>query len=124
LSWEELEAIEAAFHKRRELEQQERDVFLDWVRQAAEAKEKLELTERMHELELENRSLREVSEEEDAEPVTREEFERDLAHSNEAEVLSDMLTDEDNDDVIEETDVAEPPDEEETESDAESEELD
>lgn len=109
MSQEELAAIEIASRKQRELEEIERDHFLEWVRETAEAEEQTELRQRIRDLELENDSLREFSEPDNAD--TKGEFEKDLILSDEAEVLSDILADE-LDTVIESTDAPRPAQEE------------
>lgn len=93
LSLEELEAAEAAFRRQRQLEETKREGFLDWVQEAVEAEEKAELSQRIRDLECENESLQEFSAQENAEPedVSREEFERDLILADAAEVVRDML---------------------------------
>jgi hypothetical protein len=90
---EELEAAETAFRRARQLEEAKREHFLDWVQETVEAEEKAELNQRIRDLELENESLSEFSGQEDAE-LSREEFERDLILSDAAEVLRDMLAEE------------------------------
>ena len=113
MSQEELEAIEVAFRRRRELEHVERDRFLDWIDEAAQAEEKGELRERTLKLEAENESLREFSQQENIDPPdnSREEFERDLLLMDQAEVLADMLAEEEvetqSDDATEPTDAPE-----------------
>lgn len=86
------ETIETAFRKQRQSEQLERDHFLDWVQETAEAEQQAELRQRIRDLELENESLQESSEPGNAD--TKEEFDRDLTLSDEAEVLADMLAEE------------------------------
>jgi len=114
LSQEELEAVEAAFRKRRELEEQERADFLDWIGEIAEAEEKAELRQRIRDLELENESLQGFEQEHVEHVETREDFEKDLMLTNEAEVLGDILTEEEidrrrNDVVTEPTEITELP---------------
>jgi hypothetical protein len=96
MSEEELAAIEVAFRKERQLEETKREDFLDRFQETVEAEEKAELSQRIRDLECENESLRELSEEENAEPedVSREEFERDLILADAAEVVRDMLAEE------------------------------
>jgi len=96
LSLEELEAAEAAFRRTRQLEEAKREQLLDWIHEAVETEEKAELNQRMRDLERENESLQEFSEQEIAEPEedSREEFERDLILSDAAEVVRDMLVEE------------------------------
>ena len=94
MSQEELEAIEVAFRRRRELEDLEREDFLEWIHEAAEAEEKAELKQRIRNLELENESLQGFEQEHVEHTETREDFEKDLMLSDEAEVFSEMLADE------------------------------
>jgi len=93
---EELEVAEAAFRRTRQLEEAKREHFLDWLHETVEAEEKAELNQRMRDLERENESLQEFSEQENAEPEddSRQEFERDLVLSDAAEVVRDMLAEE------------------------------
>jgi hypothetical protein len=118
LSQEELAAIDAAFRKQRELQELRQAEFLDWVHQTVEAGEKAELNQEIRDLELESESLGEMVEE-DSEPVSREAFERDMALSDAAEVLADMLVEELND-AVEPSEIQQ--ETEQAESDAESEE--
>ena len=92
---EELAAIEVAFRKERQLEETKREDFLDRLQETVEAEEKAELNQRIRDLECENESLRD-SGQENAEPedVSREEFERDLILADAAEVVRDMLAEE------------------------------
>ena len=94
MSLEELEATEAAFRRQRQLEEEKREDFLDWIQETVEAEEKAELSQRVRDLECENESLREFSEQENAESASREEFERDLVLEDAAEVVRDMLAEE------------------------------
>ena len=96
MSQEELEAIESAFRRARQLEETSRENFLDWIQETVEAEEKAELNQRIRDLECENESLREFSGQENAEPedASREEFERDLILADAAEVVRDMLAEE------------------------------
>jgi len=96
LSSGELEVAEAAFRRTRQLEETKREQFLDWLHETVEAEEKAELNQRVRELERENESRREYPEQENVEPEEdlREEFERDLILSDAAEVVRDMLADE------------------------------
>ena len=96
MSSEELEVAEAAFRRTRQLEETKREHFLDWIHEAVEAEEKAELNQGMRDLERENESLQEFSGQENAEPEddSREEFERDLTLSDAAEVVRDMLAEE------------------------------
>ena len=75
---------------------QEREDFLKWIHEAAEAEEKAELREKIQQLELENESLQGSPEEPNVDPLndSRDEFERDLLLMEQAEVLADMLAEE------------------------------
>jgi hypothetical protein len=96
MSQEELAGIEVAFRKQRQLEEEKREHFVDWIQETVEAEEKAELSQRIRDLECESESLREFSGQENAEPedVSREEFERDLVLADAAEVVRDMLAEE------------------------------
>jgi cytochrome c-type biogenesis protein CcmH/NrfF len=93
MSQEELAAIEIAFRKQRQLEETKREDFLDRLQETVEAEEKAELNQRIRDLECENESLRD-SGQENAESASREEFERDLILADAAEVVRDMLAEE------------------------------
>lgn len=71
-----------------------RDRFLDWVHETAEAEEEAELRQRIRSLELENESLQVFEQEHVEHTDTREDFEKDLMLTDEAEVLGDMLAEE------------------------------
>ena len=92
---EELEATEAAFRRQRQLEETKREDFLDRLQETVESEEKAELSQRIRDLECENESLRD-SGQENAEPEdnSREEFEKDLILADAAEVVRDMLAEE------------------------------
>jgi hypothetical protein len=96
MSQEELAAIEVAFRRARQLEETKREDFLDWIQDTVESEEKAELNRRIRDLECENESFRDCLEQENAEPGedSREEFERDLILSDEAEVVGDMSAEE------------------------------
>jgi len=70
--------------------------FLEWIRETVEAEEKAELKQKIRDLELENESLREFSQQQSVENeiTEREELEKDTMLDMQAEVLSDMLADE------------------------------
>jgi plasmid stabilization system protein ParE len=90
---DELQVAETAFRRTRQLAEAKREHFFDWIQDTVEAEEKAELNQRIRDLESENESLREFSGQEDAEPEddSREEFERDLILADAAEVVRDML---------------------------------
>ena len=96
MSQEEVETIESAFRRQRQLEDTRREHYLDWIQETVEAEEKTELSQRIRDLECENESLREFPGQENIEPedVSREEFEKDLILADAAEVVRDMLAEE------------------------------
>jgi len=71
-----------------------RERFFDWVNETVETEEKAELRQEIRNLELENESLRSFEQENVEHMETREDFEKDLMLTNEAEVLGDMLAEE------------------------------